>query len=140
MGFVLSGEKQFSNTRTLQKMINYRFDIKPASKYLISEKVNIISCVAKHYGIFQVKAELDQMLCGLSSTLNMLELIRNPTRFRPLLELKYSPQGSNTREKEEATTMLWLQFLQKIQSEYMYVIHSCTFSSMRIMIICHENS
>ena len=30
---------------------------------------------------------------------------------------QYSPRGSNAREKEEAVTMLWIDFLQHLQSE-----------------------
>ena len=42
--------------------------------------------MAKHFCIFAIKSELDQILCGLSSTLGVLELFRyNPTVMRSLL-------------------------------------------------------
>ncbi len=98
---------------------DFRFDIgvsQPVDKYQLSRKSEIIACVTKHFAVLQVKAELDQILCGLSETLNTLELIRrNSILFRPLfvhferpaliadqlfdmLLPKYSPSGSNLRE------------------------------------------
>ena len=86
-----------------------------------------------HYGVLIVKAELDQILCGLSSTLNALNLIRNNAvvmrdlfiyKPRPLptadslfdlFEPKFSESGSNARETEEATVMLWSDFLQIVE-------------------------
>lgn len=68
-------------------------------------------------------------------TLNALELIcKNSMLFRLLfvhfdcpaltadqlfdmLLPKYSPNGSNLREKEEAVTMFWLDFLNHIQNK-----------------------
>lgn len=117
---------------------DFRFDIgisQPVQKYQLSKKSEIVSCMSKHFAILQVKAELDQILCGLSETLNALELIRkNSMLFKPLfvhfdrpaltadqlfdmLLPKYSPNGSNLREKEEAVTMFWLDFLNQIQSK-----------------------
>lgn len=91
--------------------------------------------MAKHYCIFSVKSELDQMLCGLSSTLGMLDLLRNnPTVMRPLFvssnaclvadnvydafEICFSPEGSNKRQSEEATIMQWVHFLQNVEREF----------------------
>ena len=102
----------------------------------IQEKNSIISAMAKHFAVFEVKAELDQLLCGLSSTLGVLELLRSdPALMRPLLVhtptnpvtaddvfdafvFCYSPIGSNSREKEEATIMLWVHFLQRIECKH----------------------
>ena len=102
----------------------------------IQGKNSIISAMAKHFAVFEVKAELDQLLCGLSSTLGVLELLRSdPALMRPLLVYTptnpvtaddvfdafvfcYSPNGSNSREKEEATVMLWVHFLQRIERKH----------------------
>ena len=90
--------------------------------------------IAKHFSIYVVKSELDQMICGIAETLHALELIReNATLFRPLFVYsqkiysandryifspKLSPDGSNRREREEAVIMLWINFLQDIQGMY----------------------
>lgn len=86
--------------------------------------------MAKHFAVLEVKAELDQLLCGLSSTFGVLELVRSdpvlmkhlfihtptsPTTADDMYDMFticYSPNGSNNREKEEATIMLWVHFLQ----------------------------
>ena len=74
--------------------------------------------MALHYGVLVVKAELDQILCGVSSTLNALTVIRNnPVVMRPLfvyqerpptadilfnmLQAKLSESGSNAREVKD---------------------------------------
>ena len=93
------------------------------------------SIIALHYGVLVVKAELDQILCGLSSTLNALTLIRNnPLVMRPLFihqdrhpptadtlfdmfQAKFSELGSNAREAEEATMMKWSDFLQMVEGK-----------------------
>ena len=98
----------------------------------IQEKPTIISAMAKHFTVLEVKAEL-QLLCGLSSTLGMLELVRSdPSLMRPLFvhtttgamtaddvydvfTICYSLNGSNNREREEATIMKWVHFLQHIE-------------------------
>ena len=51
----------------------------------IQEKSTIVSAMAKHFAVLEVRAELDQLLCGLSSTLGVLELVRSdPALMRPL--------------------------------------------------------
>ena len=81
-----------------------------------------------------MKAELDQILSGLSETLNVLVLVKqHPNLFRPLFvfnevkvtgdmlidlfQPKLSPKGSNIRIKEEAAMMYWLDLLQDIQGD-----------------------
>lgn len=126
---------------------DYRFDIgvsQPVKSLKFSKKYELILCIMKHFAIHQVKAELDQILCGLSETLHTLDVIRhNPTLFRPLfvyferppltgdqlydlLLPKYSLEGSNMKEKEEAVTMLWVDFLQELQGKLSCV---CVWSS-----------
>ena len=100
-----------------------------------SKRYDLISSIAKHFSIYVVKSELDQMICGIAETLHALELIReNATLFRPLFVYsqkiysandiydifspKLSPDGSNRREREEAVIMLWINFLQDIQGMY----------------------
>ena len=98
----------------------------------IEQKQSVISAMAKHFAVLAVKAELDQLLCGLSYTLDVLGLLRSdPTIMRPLLvrpsiplltademfdsfHIHYSPNGSN-KEREEATIMLWFHYLQTVE-------------------------
>ena len=75
------------------------------------------------------------MLCGLSSTLNVLELIRENKGMRQLfvynqqppmswediysvLPAVMSPEGSNIQEEEEAVIMKWIKLCQFIQGMY----------------------
>ena len=98
----------------------------------IEERDAICTHMAKHFAIYRVKGELDQILCGLSETLGVLELIRSdpimrcllvPSEKAPLsadfildmLVPVYSPQGSNRREQEEGLVMKWFHFLQCIE-------------------------
>ena len=105
-----------------------------------------MALMTKHFTILRVKAELDQLLCGLSSTLNVLELIRNNKKeMKPLfvytspqsltwdklynlLPAKMSPEGSNKRECEEAVMMKWIQVIQNVEG--MQVFSICVFSSV----------
>ena len=41
----------------------------------LDDKEEIVTHMANHFAIFQVKGELDQILCGLSETLDALTLI-----------------------------------------------------------------
>ena len=107
----------------------------------IKEKPTIISAMAKHFAVLEVKAELDQLLSGLSSTLGVLELVRSdPVLMKHLFihsatspmtaddmydtfNICYSPDGSNNREREEATIMLWVHFLQCIERKMVWYIY-----------------
>ena len=128
-----SSEKSVQNL-LFQDTYDYRFDIgitKPVKHMQFLERHALISCIAKHFAIHQVKAELDQILSGLSETLNVLALIReNPVLFRPLFifservvtgdyiyDLFSTINGSNVREEEEAATMYWIELLREIHSE-----------------------
>lgn len=89
--------------------------------------------MANHFAIFQVKGELDQILCGLSETLEVLELFRTatavmrsllvPSKNPPLsaesmfdmFHIHYSLHGSNAREQEEAVGLHLFNFLQCIK-------------------------
>ena len=117
---------------------SFRYDIgisQPAHAFSLADKEKIISLMSKHFCILQVKAELDQMLCGLSSTLNVLELIRdNRQQMRPLflytslppltweslynlLPARMSVEGANKRECEEAVMMRWIKLTQIIEGQ-----------------------
>ena len=115
---------------------DFRFDIgisQPAHTVTLADKENIVNLMAKHFCILRVKAELDQLLCGLSSTLNVLQFLRDNSKqlrqlfiYNPLpmltwdklynlLPAKLSVEGSNKREHEEATMMNWVKLTQLIE-------------------------
>ena len=114
-----------------------------------SDQVQVVDCMCKHYSILAIKAELDQILCGLSSTLNMLYLIReHPKKFLPLFvyspvknmcgdklyglfKAVLSPDGSNRREEEELVLMWWADLIYHIEGTY--VLEQTTSS---LFIIC----
>lgn len=118
---------------------DFRFDIgitKQVDKISFEDKHQIVSHMALHFGILVVKAELDQILCGLADTLNTLALLREaPKQARPLFIYKekrplnadelydfipavFSEKGSNCREKEEELMMVWSDFLHAVQGKF----------------------
>lgn len=120
------------------KEYEFRYDLgigQMSSSVTLSNQVQIVDCMCKHFSILNIKAELDQILCGLSSTINMLFLIReHPKKFRPLLvhtpvdkvsgDVMYalfkpvlSPDGSNRREAEELVLMWWAEMIYYIEGK-----------------------
>ena len=119
---------------------DFRYEIgvsQPVNTLKLSDKERlIVDLMAKHFTILIVKAELDQMFkCGLSSTLNILELVRENKGMRQLfvydqqppmswddlyniLPAVMSPEGSNRREEEEAVMMKWIKLSQAIEGVY----------------------
>ena len=67
----------------LQELMNseeydFRFDLGiTIPKIRLEDKELLVSSMAKHFAVLKVKAELDQIICGMSSTLNVLELVRS---------------------------------------------------------------
>ena len=120
------------------KEYEFRFDLglgQVSSSVTLSDQVRIIDCMCKHFSILTIKAELDQILCGLSSTLNVLYLLReHPKSFHPLLvynpverlsgDMIYklfitvlSPDGSNRRDAEELVVMWWVDMIYHIEGK-----------------------
>jgi hypothetical protein len=99
----------------------------------LADKDKIVSLMAKYFTVLRIKAELDQLVCGLSSTLNILELIRNnPEQMKELflykscppltwgdmyklLPAKFSIEGSNERDRQEAVMMKWIKVIKDIE-------------------------
>ena len=130
--------KNTSNEQELNQIVeNEEFDFLydcgiQTRSITMAKKDDVISAIAKHYCIVICKAELDQLIEGLS-TLQVLDLVRsNPDVMRELfiyVEPKklssdyiidlftpsYSPQGCNRREFEEAAVMKWIQFIEIIE-------------------------
>ena len=74
---------------------DFRYDIgiaQSADAIRLADKEKIVPLMAKHFTILSVKAELDQILCGLSSTLSVLELVReNRQTMRQLFVYNPTP-------------------------------------------------
>ena len=98
----------------------------------MSDKDTIVGLMVKHFTILMVKAELDQLLCGMSSTMNVLELVRGNPEMRELFFYNPKPpmtwdamysivpavvsqEGSNRREDEEAILMKWVMRCKTIE-------------------------
>lgn len=112
--------------------------------------------MAKHFAILSVKAELEQILCGLSSTLNVLQLIReNSEAMQPLffynpppsmtwdelfdlLHPTMSPEGSNKREAEEAVVMKWIKLIQMIEGISYNVLVNTIVSTIASVLWVNE--
>ena len=96
--------------------------------------MQIVKSLSAHFIIHAIKSELDQMCNGLK-TMGVLQMFQdNSLIMRPLLLsrkptaltadrmiqmffTKFSPQGSNSREREEEVTMKWIHYLQMIEGE-----------------------
>ena len=116
-----------------------------SNKVCLADRESIVSSMSFHYGVLVVKAELDQILCGLSETLHALQLIREYAivtrplfvhQVRPpltaddiydMMPAKFSDPGSNRREKEEATMMLWADFLKMVEGKVYFLGCLCKF-------------
>lgn len=115
---------------------DFRYDMgisQPINTICLGDVEKIVSGMEKHYAILNVKAELDQILCGMSTTFNFLEFVReNPKSLRPLfvysdpppltadilyymIPAQFSPEGDNKRELEEAVIMQWTDVTQYIE-------------------------
>lgn len=106
----------------------------PSHSAQLDQKDIIVQSLIKHYLVHVCKSELDELKSGCSE-LGMLALFHtHPTLFRPLLtisgkpkltaklvvatfEVKWSLQGSNAREQEEAVILGWKEYLRGIESE-----------------------
>lgn len=114
---------------------DFRYDCgisQPASKIKYCDRAEVISTFSLHYCIIRVKAELDQIIAGLEM-FGIRKLSKeNPqlsrslfVHFKPvpltadklfdLFPARFSPQGSNRREEEEAALMRWINFTQEIE-------------------------
>ena len=89
--------------------------------------------MAKYFTVLRVKSELDQLVCGLSSTLNVLDLVRKNSLQMKELFLYHDPppltwesvynlfpaqmstEGSTKREREEAVMMRWINVITCIE-------------------------
>ena len=114
----------------------FRYEIgiaQPSGTLQLSDLDRIVETSATHYSIVSVKAELDQIIDGLT-TLEVLDLIvHNPNGMEALFvysipppltadkmvdmfQPRFSPTGANRREVEEAVVMQWIHYLQLIES------------------------
>ena len=109
---------------------------KPLAQCSLSNRLEIVQAVTYHSVIGVCIQEVDQFVEGLR-TLSVLETIRrfpeqmrqlfcydscqrhkiSAADLRNLFLFQFSPSGSNTRAKEEATDMHWFTYLQDCEGE-----------------------
>ena len=107
---------------------------KPVIKIDLSDRHDLVNAFVMHYSIINVKAELDQMVRGLEAY-GVYELIQANkhlmrqlfVHFKPLsltsdmlfdmFPAKFSPEGSNSRDAEEAALMNWVNYTQEIEGK-----------------------
>ena len=100
----------------------------------LSDRHDIVNAFAMHYSLISVKAELDQLVKGLEAY-GVYELIQANKQmmrqlfvhFKPLVftadmlfdmfPAKFSPEGSNARDAEEAALMNWVNYTQEIDGK-----------------------
>ena len=130
---------------------------------LLKHCIDIVKSCAAHFVVYSVKCELDQLCDGLS-TMGFMELCwKKPGLMRSLFlpqhpppltadcminvfSTRFSPQGSNLRETEEAVAMKWIHFLQMIEGRcnfiytaHMYIqLYVCT--DLWILIFCFTDN
>ena len=121
----------------LDEDFEYRYDLGIATSCVnvkLEDCIDIVKSFSTHFTIHAVKSELDQ-LCEGFKTMGVLQLIKDNKIMYPLLlarkplpmtadlmikmfATKFSPEGSNVREKEEDVAMKWIQYVQTIEGEY----------------------
>ena len=115
---------------------SFRYDIgisQPSHTLSLVDKHKIVTLMAKYFTVLRVKSELDQLVCGLSSTLNVLDLVRKNSLQMKELFLYHDPppltwesvynlfpaqmstEGSTKREREEAVMMRWINVITCIE-------------------------
>ena len=129
-----------STEEELKHLINekfsFRFDCgvcQSTSSVTLSDE-HIISSIALHFCIYACKVELDEIRRGLLSLGFMGLMCQNPSlkslfKFNPefnkltveilenLFVLVFSPEGSNSRAREQQTIMHFLELLQDIEGK-----------------------
>lgn len=96
------------------------------NKVCLEDRAAIVATISFHYGVLTVKAELDQILCGLSEAHSILQLVHmNAPNMRSLfvyqtcppftadnmynlLEEKFSDPVSNRREGRSCNILVRL--------------------------------
>ena len=105
---------------------------KPTSSLNISSRDDIVCCLALHYTVYALKAELDQIKEGLQiggliwtedEAGSLMGLFCEETSPIPLTAAQisalfpptFSEEGSNCREAEEEMTLHWGYFLRDVE-------------------------
>jgi len=102
---------------------------KPAALMTLEDRDCMIRAVWLHYVLYQSHAELEQLRKGFHSTLQVQHLMQSyPKEMRIVLVasntftvtpqflcdafvVQYSPNGSNSRTKEEALVMMFFEYI-----------------------------
>ena len=114
---------------------SFRFDCgicQPSSSMTVADKEHIMSSIALHYCFYSCKVELDEIRRGLLSLGFLGLMAEHPilqTLFKhdsesqkltvevveDLFEPMFSPEGSNSRVKEQQTMMHFLELLHELE-------------------------
>lgn len=138
----VTNEDDFRNLLNSEEL-SFRFDCgisQPASSLCLADKENIVSSFILHYCIYNCMMELDEIRHGLSS-LGFNSLLKKHPSLRSLFfasdttftshflqsmfSPQFSPMGSNTRASEEASMMLFIELLQKIEGKFSVFSECC---------------
>lgn len=124
----------------------------PSCSVQFGQKDVIVQDLVAHYLVHSCKSELDQLKQGCSE-LGLLSLLRtHPTLFKPLLisegkmkltaryvetkfRVKWSPQGSNARDREAAVVMAWKEYLDGVEGNYIIIVGGCRIPSRLLSVI-----
>ena len=106
---------------------------KAACRIPLTEKEQVINALCLHYTVLASLAELERLRCGLGilnfhaimdSHPNLLRKVFEPpvetvtsTYIQDLFVPVFSPMSSNQRRDEESIMMMWIRYLQYIESE-----------------------
>ena len=104
---------------------------KPSTMYSLANKQSIIQALSTHFILFTRKAEIDRLGQGLDHVgllsllkqypgvgLNIFlpdETILTASYMIDLLDVNYSPLGSNNRAKEEEVMIMFYNYLQVVE-------------------------
>ena len=123
---------------------------------MVHEKKQTALSLAIHYLIYISKAELDQLkedldYLGVRSVMCCNHLIMKPlllesgkpkltaTTLLATFEVKWSLQGSNQREKEEAVIFGWTEYVHDTEGLYSYTKWFCSNCIMYLYLIAFLN-
>ena len=106
---------------------------KPVSRIRFSDKQEIVNALCLHFVVFVCLAEMEQLRRGLSvekfETLmeafpqQLIKASQSPQCevtsevIEDLFPPVFSPTGSNKRAVEEAIYLMWLRYIQYVESE-----------------------
>ena len=115
----------------------------------LTDKEQVVNALCLHYTVFASLAELEQLRRGLGilsfhaimdSHPHLLRKVFAPpqtvitsTYIQDLFVPDFSPTSSNQRREEETIIMMWIRYLQHIESEIKHHRNNCN-----IIMSCYK--